>query len=155
MMAEIRISSRFPPFLLLSVRNDCFRFNFHQHLWRDQGTDRHHRTRGTDVAEILPMRLSYFLPIRDIGEKYTGADYILQRSASPIQCALNILESLNRLLVGIACADDFAIGSSRSCTRNVDVRTYANRTGVTNDRLPRCSTRNVDSFHFASVFMCK
>ena len=140
-MAEARFSHRLPPIYfigLFSVRNDCFRFDLQQHLRRDQCRNGHHRARGTNVAEKFSVSFSNFFPIRNVGKKDACTDNIFQRCSRPLQCVFNVFESLNRLRIGIA-GDNFAIGSSRSCARNVNMRPHSNRTRVTDDRLPRCS----------------
>src|SRR5208282_6015681 len=122
--------------LLFFSGHDCFRFDFHEHFWRNQGRDRHHGARGTNVAEKLAVRFSHFFPIRNVGKEHAGANHIFQGSSGPLQRAFNVLEGLNRLRVGIARADDFAVGSSRGCARNVNVCANSNRTRVTDNRLP-------------------
>src|SRR6266403_1517636 len=91
------------------------------------------------AAKKLSVGFSCFFPIRNVSEEHARADDIFQRSSGPLQCAFNVLEGLNRLRIRITRADDLAIGSSRSCTRNVDICTHANRTRVTDNRFPWCS----------------
>jgi hypothetical protein len=69
---------------LFSVRHDRFRFDLHQHLRRNQRRDRHHRARGTNVAEKFSVRFSYFFPIRNIGEEHAGAHYVFHRSSGAL-----------------------------------------------------------------------
>ncbi len=69
-MAEAR--QRLPPFLFaihlfILLGHDRVRFDLQQHLRRNQGRDRHHRARGTNVAEKFSMGLPNFFPIRDVG----------------------------------------------------------------------------------------
>src|SRR6266404_5304018 len=94
---------------------------------------------GRISQKKLSVGFANFFPIRNVGEEHTRADDIFQRSSGPLQRAFNVLEGLNRLRIRITRADDLVIDSSRSCTRNVDICTHANRTRVTDDWLPRCS----------------
>jgi len=63
---------------LFSVGHDCVRFDFQQHLRRNQGRDRQHGARGTNLAKKLAVGFSYFFPIRNVGEEHAGADDIFQ-----------------------------------------------------------------------------
>jgi len=85
--------------------------------------------------------------------EYAGADDIFERSSGAIECALNVLERLNRLRVDIARADILPSGQLR-CTRYVDVRPLepheSNRQWA-----PRCAAGNLDSLHFASFVLTR
>src|ERR1700676_1558663 len=63
---------------LFSVGHDCVRFDFQQHLRRNQGRDRHHGARGTNLAKKLAVAFSDFFPIRNVGEEHASADDIFQ-----------------------------------------------------------------------------
>src|SRR5258708_6474780 len=96
------------------------------------------------------MGLADLLPLRDVRYINARTNHIFHASSRLFQSSLNVFEDLYRLRVGIAHTDNFSVHAGCSRARNVDIRTNFHRTGVTNDRLPRCPARNVLPFHSAS-----
>ena len=70
-----------------------------------------HAGRGTNLPKKLAVGFANFLPIGNVRDEHAGANDIVQRTSRPLQRALNVLERLNGLRVGIAC-DELAIRAS-------------------------------------------
>ena len=65
-----------PPLPLFPFGHHCLRFNFHQHLRRDQRADRQQAGGRPDFAEELAVRFPDLLPVRDIGDEHARADNV-------------------------------------------------------------------------------
>ena len=64
---------------------------------------------GPDIAEKLTVCLADLFPVSDVDDEHPGAHHVFQACARVAQSCLDILQSLNRLGVGIAHSDDFAV----------------------------------------------
>jgi len=98
------------------------------------------------------VRFSYLFPIRNIRQEHSRSDHIVECRSSLLQRVVYVFETLDRLCVRIA-GDNFAVNCSRSCACHVDIRAYPDRTRVTYYRLPRCSARDVNTFHLDLQFL--
>src|SRR4051812_30851077 len=89
------------PQVLFAFADDGFRLDLNQHLGIDQRGDPDHAGRRTDVAKDFAMSASHRAGMcGDVDHVHSGADHVFHRRSGFRKRALDILQSLHRLLVG-------------------------------------------------------
>jgi len=99
----------------------------------------HHRAGWTDLSEHLAMRPADGFPLRDVGHENARAHNISQRRPGALQRRRDVVEDLSGLRIGIADADDLAVGVCRSGAGQIDVVADAHRARIADNGLPRCA----------------
>src|SRR5205823_6594773 len=102
-----------------------------------QAADLDHRGRWADAAEEFAVRFANFLPVIDVDDVYPRSHDVGELAAELFNGSLNVSQGLGRLSVGIANADDAAIGAGGRRSRDEDAVPDANGAGIADDRLPR------------------
>src|SRR5258706_3733389 len=86
----------------------------------------------------------------DVGHIHPGAHDVAVAGSGLLEGAADIAQRLHRLGVGIAGPDDLAAHVSRGGAGDVDDSTDSNRTGITDDGLPRRAAGDVLPRHLPS-----
>jgi len=118
----------------------------HQHFWGDQLRNFYHGCCWTDFSEELSVGPANLLPIRNVEDKHSRADHILEVGAGLVESGFNILQRLHRLGIGIADAHNSSIRVGGCGSGHVNLITNPHRSRVTHHWFPRCPTRDVLSF---------
>jgi len=131
----------------VSFLDDGVGLDFHEHLRRDQLAHLHHAGCRTDFLEEFAVRPADFLPLFDISDEDSCADYVRHGGSSALQRRLDVAQRLERLQKSIANPNNLSIGARCRRTRYADVIANAHGTGVTHDKLPGRSAGDVLSWH--------
>src|SRR5260370_11776233 len=75
--------------LVLVGADDGFRFNFDQHLRRNQLADFNHGSRRADILEKLSVSAPDLLPLSDIGDEDARTDHLFQARSRFFQGSLD------------------------------------------------------------------
>src|SRR4029079_1161947 len=78
-----------------------------------------------------------FLPLIDVDDIHPGAHDVRKLAAEAFDGALDVAQGLARLSIGIAHANDAAVGAGGGRSRDEDAIADANGARVSDDRLPR------------------
>src|SRR5438270_1404655 len=121
-----------------------FRFDFHQHLRRNQLGYFHHACRRTNFAENLAMCASNFLPVSgNIRHIHASSHHVFHASAGALQCRLNVLEHLHSLGVSIANADNVSAGVRGRGAGNMNRVSHTHSARISDHGFPFCSAGEI------------
>jgi len=138
------------PTILGLLLHNCLRFNFNEHLRRNQPFYLDHDGGGPNLPKEFPMSAADLLPLINVGEVHPRLHDILERCSGPLKRCLDVAERLRCLRIGITHSDDFSLFICRSRPGNVNGIAKADRTGVPNDGFPLASGRDIISRHLRS-----
>src|SRR5580658_4067290 len=131
----------------LPIGEDGVRFDFDEHLRRDEPNNLHHGTRGANGGEEFAVSEAGQLPLANIGEKDTSANHILQLRACLVQSSLNIPQDLNALDVEIAQANNLSMLIEGGSPRDVDIGPDAYGSRIADHRFPARATGKILAIH--------
>lgn len=130
-----------------SVHHDRFGLDLDQEPWGDEAADLDHRSRGSDVSEVLRVGAAHRFPLIDVRDVDPGADHVGHLGPRTLEDLLNAFEDHEGLGVGVVLPEDLSIGSARHGARNMDMGANADRPGVADGRFPGGAGREVLALH--------
>ena len=129
------------------TQHDGLCLYLHQYFRSNQSTYLNHAGSRSDGPKELTVSLPYFLPVINVDYIYPRAHNIFERRANPLQSSLNVLEYLDRLGVRVTNPNNLSIFVSRGCSGNMDIWPNPHCSGVTHNRFPLRSSRDILSVH--------
>ena len=99
------------------------------------------------TAEHLAVGAAHIFPAADVGQVDTGSYHVFRPRTDRFECRSDVLQYLLCLDVGIASANDIAVGPRCGGAGNKNRLSNTHGTRITDDRFPLAAARVVDALH--------